>query len=53
MNPVSGGRPPRDRSTRGVKEVSVGVLAQEVASMFTVVALFSLKIKNVEIVIMK
>lgn len=51
MKPVRGGRPPNDRRTRGVRVVRMGVLAQEVASAFTVVALFSLKIRNIEIVI--
>lgn len=51
MKPVRGGRPPSDRRTRGVSVVRMGVLAQDVASAFTVVALFSLKRRNIEMVI--
>lgn len=51
MNPVRGGKPPNERSTRGVSVVRTGVLAQEVASALTVVALLSLKTRNIEIVI--
>lgn len=53
INPVKGGRPPRDRSTRGISEVSVGAFAQEVASVLIVVTRLSLKIRNVESVIIK
>lgn len=51
INPVRGGRPPRDRRIRGVRAVRAGVLAQEVARELIVVALFSLKVRNVDRVI--
>lgn len=38
MNPVKGGRPPRERSIRGVSEVSTGFFAQEVARVLMLVA---------------
>lgn len=53
INPVRGGRPPRDRRTRGVSEVSAGAFAQEVARVLMVVARLSLKTRNVENVIIK
>lgn len=53
MNPESGGSPPRDNKTKGVKEVMTGALAQEVARALMVVELFSLKTINVENVMMK
>ena len=53
IKPVRGGRPPRDKRIRGVIEVITGALDQEVASIFTVVALFNLKTRNVEKVIIK
>lgn len=53
MKPVRGGRPPRDKRTRGVKEVMIGAFAQEVASALMLVDLFSLKARNVADDIMK
>ena len=53
MKPVSGGRPPNERRMRGVNDVSAGAFAQEVASELMFVALFSLKTKKVEKVIIK
>lgn len=53
MNPVSGGRPPRESKTRGARAVRAGVFAQEIASALTVVALFTLKMRNAEKVIVK
>lgn len=40
MKPESGGRPPRERRRRGVRAVSAGVLAQVVARVLILVALF-------------
>ena len=51
MKPVSGGRPPNDRRIRGVSAVRAGVLAQDMARVLMLVALFSLKTRNVENVI--
>lgn len=53
IKPVSGGSPPKDRRIRGASEVRMGVLAQDVASAFTLVDLFNLKTRNIEKVIMK
>lgn len=53
MNPVRGGSPPRESRTRGAREVRAGVFAQDEANEFTLVALFSLKIRNIEKVITK
>ena len=53
MNPVKGGRPPSERSTRGVREVSTGVFAQEMASVLMFVALLSLNTRKVENVMTK
>lgn len=53
MKPVSGGRPPNDRRTRGAKAVSAGAFAQEVARVLIFVALFSLNTRKVENVITK
>jgi len=53
INPVSGGRPPRDRRTKGVMAVRAGVFVHAVASILTLVDLFSLNTRNVEKVIMK
>ena len=53
MKPVSGGRPPRESRTRGVREVSAGALAHEIARVLILVALFSLNTRNVENVIMR
>lgn len=51
INPVSGGRPPSERRIRGVRDVRAGVLVHEMASVAMFVALFSLKTRNVEVVI--
>ena len=48
INPVSGGRPPRESKTRGARAVRAGALAQEVERALIVVVFFSLKIVNVE-----
>lgn len=53
MKPVRGGSPPSDRRIRGVREVSVGALAQEVARALMLVEVFSLKIRNVVVVIVR
>lgn len=53
MNPVSGGRPPRDSRTKGAREVSAGAFAHEVARELMLVDLFSLNTRNVENVIIK
>jgi len=52
MKPVSGGSPPNENKTKGIKYVNVGFLTQEVASELIVVVLFNLKIKNNDEVIM-
>lgn len=51
IKPVRGGRPPSDRRMRGVRAVSVGVLAQERARVLMLVEVFSLKTRNVVVVI--
>lgn len=51
MKPVKGGRPPKDNNTSGVRDVRVGALAQEVASILMFVALLISKIIKVEQVI--
>jgi len=53
IKPVRGGRPPRDRRTKGARAVRAGAFAQEVARALMVVALFNLNTRNVEIVIIK
>lgn len=53
MNPVRGGRPPRERRMRGVRVVRAGVFAQEVASALILVELLILRTKKAEAVIMK
>lgn len=53
INPVSGGRPPSERRTRGVRVVMAGAFVHEVASELILVALLSLKIRNVENVMRK
>lgn len=53
MKPVRGGRPPSERSTRGVREVSTGVFAQEVARVLMLVEVFNLKTRNVAVVIVR
>jgi len=51
MKPVKGGRPPKERRERGTRAVRTGALAQEVARVFMLVALLSLKVRNVAEVI--
>ena len=51
MKPERGGRPPRERRIIGAIAVKAGVLAQEAASVFTVVEELVLKIRKVEKVI--
>ena len=51
INPVIGGRPARDRSTRGVRATRAGAFAQEMASMLMFVALASFKVRNVAAVV--
>ena len=53
MNPVRGGRPPRESRTSGIRAVRIGVFVQEIARALMVVALFILKIRNTEDVIMR
>ena len=53
MKPVSGGSPPSDRRMRGVRDVSAGAFAQEVASILMLVALLSLNTRNVDDVIIR
>lgn len=48
IKPVSGGRPPSERSSRGVRAVRAGVFAHDVARVLILVVLFNLKIRNVE-----
>ena len=50
---MSGGRPPSERSTKGVRAVSAGALVHEVARALMFVALFSLNTRKVENVIRK
>lgn len=49
IKPVIGGRPARDRSTRGVRATSAGAFAQEMASILMLVALVSLRVRNVAV----
>lgn len=51
--PVRGGRPPRERSTRGVSTISRGVLAEEEASALILRVVFQLRMRNRAIVKMK
>lgn len=51
IKPVSGGRPPRDSKIKGVREVSTGAFAQEVARVLMLVEVFSLNTRNIENVI--
>lgn len=53
MKPVRGGSPPSERSTKGARDVRAGAFAQDVASELMFVALFSLKMRNIENVITK
>lgn len=51
MKPVSGGSPPSERRIRGVMDETTGAFAHEEASMLMLVALFSLKVRKIENVI--
>lgn len=53
IKPVRGGSPPNERRTKGVRAVRTGVFAQEVARVLMFVEAFSLKIRNVAVVIIK
>lgn len=53
MKPVRGGRPPRERRIIGDMDVRVGALVHDVASILIVVVLFSLKVRNIERVIIR
>lgn len=53
INPVRGGSPPSERRIRGVRAVRAGAFVQEVASMLILVDLFSLKVRNAEVVIIR
>lgn len=53
INPVSGGRPPRDKRIRGIKDVRAGAFVQEVARALMLVELLSLNTRNVENVIIR
>lgn len=52
-NPVSGGRPPKDRRIKGVTAVMIGIFVQEEARALMLVALFSFKTRNIEKVMTK
>lgn len=52
MKPVSGGRPPKDRRSKGARAVRAGAFVQEVASILMLVASFNLNTINVEDVMM-
>lgn len=51
MNPVSGGRPPRDRRIKGMSAEIIGALVHEIVRVPIVVALFMIKIRKVDDVI--
>ena len=53
INPESGGSPPSESRIKGVREVIMGVLAEEVAKALIVVELFNLKTMNAENVMTK
>lgn len=53
MNPVRGGRPPRERSMRGIIEVSTGVFVQDKVRELILVELLSLNVRKVAIVMTK
>lgn len=53
MKPVSGGRPPSDRSIRGIRDVRIGALVHDVARELIVVDLFSINTRKAEEVIMR
>jgi len=48
IKPVSGGRPPNERRTRGARAVRAGAFVQEVASALIFVALLNLNTRKVE-----
>lgn len=48
INPVRGGRPPRERRMKGAKRVRTGIFVCEVASALIFVVLLSLKSKKIE-----
>ena len=50
-NPVRGGRPPRERRTSGARAVRAGTLAQEAASVLTLVESKVLNVRNADDVI--
>ena len=52
MNPVSGGRPPRDSMATIVSAVRMGVFVQVVASVFSFVAVTIFRAMKVEDVMM-
>lgn len=51
MKPVSGGRPPRDRSVRAAVEVMIGVFGQAIASVLIFVAEVNLNVRNAAAVV--
>lgn len=53
MKPVRGGRPPRERSIRGIIEVSAGALVHERVSELMFVELLSLNVRKVAAVMIK
>lgn len=53
INPVRGGRPPRDSRIMGVIAVTMGALAHEAAIILTVVVLLILNVRKAENVITK
>lgn len=52
-NPVRGGRPPKERSIRGTREVSTGALVQDKVKELMFVDLLILKVRKVAAVITK
>ena len=51
VNPVSGGRPPRDSIIRGVRAVRAGIFVREFERVWMLVALVVLKVRKAEVVI--
>lgn len=51
MKPDIGGRPPRDRRSRGVMAVKRGAFAHAVAKAFTLVALLKFRVRKADDVI--
>lgn len=51
MNPVRGGRPPRDSRARAAVVVMIGVLGQDIANVLIFVVDSSLNVRNVAEVI--